>query len=218
MFSQDMPRPLYYYDVNSLYPSVMKDSPMPVGVPTSFIGDVRKVDPYAFGFFYCDIKAPDGLIHPILQRKYKFGDGSTRTVAALGNWRGWITSAEYDRCRRLGYKFQILKGYTFKTAYIFADYINTMYSLRQQYPKTHPLNTIAKLLMNSLYGRFGMKATSNKYVVINSSAPEDKQLANEILNSNASIVTDFVSLNNNIYVFALDPDNLKYEVKSNFNH
>ena len=33
-----------------------------------------------------------------------------------------------------------------------------MYDLRKSYPKTHPLNLIAKLLMNSLYGRFGMLA------------------------------------------------------------
>jgi hypothetical protein len=31
-----------------------------------------------------------------------------------------------------------------------------MYSLRSQYPKSNPLNFIAKILMNSLYGRFGM--------------------------------------------------------------
>jgi DNA polymerase elongation subunit (family B) len=31
-----------------------------------------------------------------------------------------------------------------------------MYNLRLQYPKSDPMNFIAKLLMNSLYGRFGM--------------------------------------------------------------
>jgi hypothetical protein len=31
-----------------------------------------------------------------------------------------------------------------------------MYNLRLQYPKSNPMNLIAKLLMNSLYGRFGM--------------------------------------------------------------
>jgi DNA polymerase type B, organellar and viral len=28
--------------------------------------------------------------------------------------------------------------------------------LSSQYPKSHPLNFIAKILLNSLYGRFGM--------------------------------------------------------------
>ena len=39
---------LYYYDVNSLYPSVMLNNPMPVGKPIAFDGDIRKVDPNAF--------------------------------------------------------------------------------------------------------------------------------------------------------------------------
>jgi hypothetical protein len=34
--------------------------------------------------------------------------------------------------------------------------VNTLYKLRSDYPTSNPLNYIAKLLMNSLYGRFGM--------------------------------------------------------------
>jgi DNA polymerase type B, organellar and viral len=40
-------------DVNSLYPSRMKSCLMPVGFPTYFKGDIRAIDPNAFGFFYC---------------------------------------------------------------------------------------------------------------------------------------------------------------------
>lgn len=46
---------LYLYDVNALYPSVMKNNPMPIGQPVAFLGDIRKVDAEAFGFFYCKI-------------------------------------------------------------------------------------------------------------------------------------------------------------------
>lgn len=42
---------IYCYDVNSLYPSVMSSFDMPIGIPTYFEGDIRKVDPDAFGFF-----------------------------------------------------------------------------------------------------------------------------------------------------------------------
>jgi DNA polymerase type B, organellar and viral len=40
------------FDVNSLYPYVMHNFPVPIGNPTLFYGDVRKVNPNAFGFFF----------------------------------------------------------------------------------------------------------------------------------------------------------------------
>jgi hypothetical protein len=46
-------KPLYYYDVNSLYPFVMANFPMPVGEPKVFKGDIRRVEVNAFGVFYC---------------------------------------------------------------------------------------------------------------------------------------------------------------------
>jgi hypothetical protein len=75
---------IYHYDVNALYPSVMKDKLMPVGKPIQFYGDIRKIDPNAFGFFYCKIKAPDNLEHPIIQTHINFKNGVKTTIAPLG--------------------------------------------------------------------------------------------------------------------------------------
>jgi len=44
---------------------------------------------------------------------------------------------------------------------IFKEFIDDLYELRLSYPKTYPMNMIAKLLMNSLYGRFAMKPIKN---------------------------------------------------------
>lgn len=71
---------LYYYDVNSLYPTVMGSMEMPVGLPIAFDGDITLVDPEAYGYFYCEITSPEYLQHPILQRKVKTKEG-TRTIA-----------------------------------------------------------------------------------------------------------------------------------------
>src|ERR1700674_1948922 len=62
---------LYAYDINSLYPYVMKQHMYPIGNPTYFEGNILKIDPNAFGFFYCKIIAPDNLLHPILQLHHK---------------------------------------------------------------------------------------------------------------------------------------------------
>jgi hypothetical protein len=143
------------YDVNSLYPSQMRDKPMPIGKPTYFNGNIRSVDPNAFGFFYCEIIAPDNIKHPIIQTHVKTNSG-IRTISPLGQWEDMIFSEEMDNAIKYGYQFNILWGYTFKKGFIFKEYVDFLYSLRQQYPKSHPMNFIAKILLNSLYGRFGM--------------------------------------------------------------
>ena len=35
---------IYVYDVNSLYPFVMRDFPNPIGIPTFFKGDITKIE------------------------------------------------------------------------------------------------------------------------------------------------------------------------------
>jgi DNA polymerase type B, organellar and viral len=71
------------FDVNSLYPSIMKICEMPVGIPSYFNGDIRKINPEAFGFFYCEIIAPDDIKHPIIQTHVKTRNG-IRTIAPIG--------------------------------------------------------------------------------------------------------------------------------------
>ena len=105
--------------------------------------------------YYCKVICPDYLEHPIIQTHVKTS-GGIRTVAPLGTWEGMIFSKEMDNAIKYGYKFEILRGYTFNQAIVFDKYINELYTLRLIYPKSDPMNYIAKLLMNSLYGRYGM--------------------------------------------------------------
>jgi len=142
-------------DVNALYPFQMDSRLMPIGTPTYFEGNVLKIDPNAFGFFYCEIIAPDDIKHPILQTRVLTNNG-IRTMAPIGTWNEMMFSEELFNAMKLGYKFKILWGYTFDSDIIFKDYVEFLYNLRSQYPKSDPMNFIAKILLNSLYGRFGM--------------------------------------------------------------
>jgi hypothetical protein len=47
-----------------------------------------------------------------------------------------------------------MRLYIWKTKY-FKDFVDTLYNLRLQYPKTNPLNYIAKIILNSVFGKFG---------------------------------------------------------------
>ena len=71
-----------------------------------------------------------------------------------------------DNAIKYGYKFKIIKGYTFKKAKIFSENIDNLYNLRLNYPKSDPMNYIAKLFMNSLYGRFGMDDNFNEIRIV----------------------------------------------------
>ena len=69
---------LYYYDVNSLYPTVMANIEMPVGKPVALEGnlfEIWKADKDSKNkfmyFLYCNITSPAYLEHPILQRRIK---------------------------------------------------------------------------------------------------------------------------------------------------
>jgi hypothetical protein len=72
-------KPIYCYDVNSLYPSVMAKEDLPIGSPTYFEGNILSINLNAFGFFYCKITAPDNILHPILQTKV-----NNSTVSPIG--------------------------------------------------------------------------------------------------------------------------------------
>lgn len=192
-------------DVNSLYPSQMKTKLMPVGTPTYFKGDITAINPDALGFFYCRIIAPDNITHPILQTHVKTKNG-IRTISPIGNWEDMLFSAEMDNARKYGYKFEILWGYTFETDIIFETYVSYLYNLRSEYTSSHPLNYIGKILLNSLYGRFGM---DDNFVNIN---VIHKDYFHDFENKFFDNIIDKIDLDEYILVFYDNPDNSNEDI------
>lgn len=98
---------------------------------------------------------PNYLEHPKTRVKTAKG---YRTVAALGVWYDYIFSEEMYNAMKFGYKFENLKGFLFDNI-IFEKFVDNLYSLKQTHTKEDPMYLISKLLMNSLYGKFGMTET-----------------------------------------------------------
>ena len=179
------------YDVNSLYPSQMQSQFMPVGSPTYFKGNILEIDKNAYGFFYCNITAPDDILHPILQTKVKV-NGIKKTLAPVGNWEDMLFSEELRNALNYGYKIKVLWGYTFEKEVIFKEYVEFLYNIRQNYSKSDPMNFIAKILLNSLYGRFGMNENFDNINII------EKNLCSDFENKYLDQITDKIDLGTHV--------------------
>ena len=97
-----------------------------------------------------------------------------------------------DNAKKYGYQFVIIRGYLFvppprqrRGGSYFrrgcAESVEKLYQLRQEYQKSHPMNLIAKLLMNSLYGKFGMKPEQTIVELHSIKTEKDRQDFEEFL-------------------------------------
>nr|QWO71392.1 DNA polymerase [Arthromyces claviformis] len=174
------------YDVNSLYPFTMKNFPMPTGCPIYFEGDILSIwnkhraenilksrtgdsnyqEKKPFGIFEVNIETPLDIKIPLLQTKVKLKNGTTRTIAPIGNWTGQYFSDELYNAEKYGYKFTVIRGYLFERGNIFTSYVDFLYEMKKYSEKGTPNYIISKLLLNSLYGRLGMSPIPENHLVI----------------------------------------------------
>ncbi len=154
---------IYIYDVNSLYPHVMVKNEFPIGQP--LLSYDTNLDNY-FGFVFCHIETPEYLDKPVLP--YRGKDG--RLYNPIGNWDGMYFSEELKKAvKEYNYKVKVIYGYKFKKSNdLFNDFIIKYYNLRNEAKEKGFFSKAftAKLIMNTLYGRLGMKESKDiiKYV------------------------------------------------------
>lgn len=115
-----------------------------------------------FGFVEAQVYSPP-LNRPFLSIRTR--DGSL--VSPIGTFSGHFFSEEIKYALTLGYRFYFIRGYEFSSSdSFFTDYVDEFYKIRSTFPKGSPENAIAKLLLNSLYGRFGMGFENRKHLLI----------------------------------------------------
>jgi hypothetical protein len=114
-----------------------------------------------FGFFEVEVETPKNMKIPLLQTRF-----GHRTIAPLGTWTGMYFSEEIYNAMKFGYKFKILRGYLFEEANIFSEYVDYLYKLKVNSPPKSPDYIISKLLLNTLYGRFGMNPHMESHLIV----------------------------------------------------
>lgn len=144
--------PLYLYDVNSLYPFVMRDAEM----PGAFLGCSERYDAEKMGFIDCEVHVPKETRLPLLWVK------SPKFIFPTGNLRGVWSMLEIAMAVSAGVKItRVHKCAYFESAGpIFKSYVTEMYALRKS-AQSEAENIAAKYLLNSLYGRMGLNLSKD---------------------------------------------------------
>jgi hypothetical protein len=170
---------LYLYDVNSLYPSVMlKDIPIGNLIKSSD----TKLDNY-FGFCYVTVEVPEHNNNPVLPFRGDFGN----IYNPIGSWTGWYSSEILKTARDFDKtKITVHYGYKFKKGLnVFTKFVNYYFDLKRkaEQMKNDGLRMLAKLMLNSLYGRFGLKYILSTTKIVSSFEFKDLSLKYKVLDS-----------------------------------
>ena len=159
-------------DVNSLYPSVQANELMPYGQPVIFKGkyEYDPTHPLFIQVFNCVFNLKEGMI-PTIQLKHNLNfqaneylKSSNDEIVTL-----YLTTPDYEVFMK-SYDVALVRyigGYKFKAKHgMFSSYINYWTEQKIKAGKENNLaqRQIAKLMLNSLYGRFGISPKAGKKI------------------------------------------------------
>lgn len=138
------------YDINSSYPSQMLYHDLPYGR----VFEVTEIMPGKLGFYRVQVQAPDNLIVPILPSRDDKGNMQWRG----GTFESTVSSIELQFALEHDYiLLDVIEGVIFDDAVKpFDRFIGACKSLRKKYKGT-AVEELAKLMQNSLYGKFGAR-------------------------------------------------------------
>lgn len=153
----------FHYDVNSLYPAVMEMYEFPIGFPEVHNSDLWSIwDSWRFtgrgaGMIFAKVEIPDTFIPPLpIRHRFKTGQGE-KLIFPTGKVQGTWTLHELHNAMKHGVKLieieQII--YWKKTAPIFKGYVEHFKDMKMN--SKGAKRSFAKLMQNSLYGKFGMR-------------------------------------------------------------
>lgn len=141
------------FDVNSLYPTMMRNHEYAI----AFDCFTDKYCPNRLGVYDAEVEVPDTMWVPPLGVVHKV-KGQEKFIFPTGRFQGRWTTQEIEYARGLGVKIiRTGRGALFHSGgHFFERYVDTLYEIRQRTDPDSVDNVLAKLLLNSCYGRFGL--------------------------------------------------------------
>jgi len=183
-------RGLFYYDINSSYPRAMLD-PMPVGqrmeLEAPSLEEVRRYEALGhIGFLECTVQIPDTCKLPPLPMRegHKLIFPTTGEKTRTGVWAlaelNLLFEPEVN-----GRIVSIKRAVFYQAAPVFQHMVNDIYAYREKHRDTcedeackgckegydDGMSFVAKLILNSLYGKFGMDSQRDACLYV---APDEK--------------------------------------------
>lgn len=151
------------YDVNSMYPWAMKYCILPYGSPIYYEGEYRGDELYPL-YIQCiraSFKLKPGM-YPSIQLKGSMRFGDTEYIEDTGEEPAllYLTSVDLKLlyfCYDITY-IEYIAGYKFRgIGGLFSEYVDYWYGVKDKasHEGNAALKSIAKLMLNGLYGKFG---------------------------------------------------------------
>lgn len=161
-----------YIDVNSMYPAVMMEA-----YPNPNVYEYgQKASLDKFGMTCATVRVSDQRF-PLLPHRLKAGD-SIKLVFPVGEFKGVWTNEELRLAKDLGYKIvKVHWSITFPDpCYPFREFVTKLYDIKSK--ATDEISKyVAKLFLNSLYGKMAEKVDVVTLVPVDDVPPEKAAIA-----------------------------------------
>lgn len=141
-------------DINSMYPFIMKNYPLPIRC----IDYTHNIN---LGVLKALLKKYSTIVKCVVKTDepaYAYFNGE-KLIFPIGEFETYLCTGGVRYALEKNHLQKVQECAVYEQGYIFGDYVSFMYSIRQKYEKENNLimATLAKYLLNCLYGKFGEK-------------------------------------------------------------
>jgi len=149
----------YHVDINSQFPKAMLNK-MPTGDP---IFSTNTNLEYYFGYVFAKITPPS--VYKLKNLFIQYIDDNGAVQCPRDTFYRWIKTDELKQSIKYGYTAEVICGINFpdhcNENELFGEYVNYFYDLKSN-AQNQLERMIAKLMLNTLYGKFGQKERENR--------------------------------------------------------